>query len=124
MAFALVIGAGLSTCLGALLMFCAPLANIRVLAASLGLSAGVMIYLSFAEIMLVKGTEFFVEACGRAAHCSAESYQLATIFFFVGGVAVAMLIQLLHVLERMTTKRLVTNLEEVSTSPQRNQSLR
>lgn len=42
-AFALVLGAGLSTVIGAGFVFCAKLADSRMLAASLGLSSGVML---------------------------------------------------------------------------------
>ena len=41
-AFALVLGAGLSTTIGAALAFCAKLTDLRILAGSLGISAGVM----------------------------------------------------------------------------------
>lgn len=49
-AFLMVTAAGLCTCLGALFMFCTQYANPKVLAASLGVSAGVMLYVSFVEI--------------------------------------------------------------------------
>ena len=52
-AFALVIGAGLSTALGAGVVFVPALvkfATRRTLAGALGLSAGVMTYVSFVEI--------------------------------------------------------------------------
>ena len=41
-AFALVLGAGLSTTIGAAFAFCAKLTDVRMLACSLGISAGVM----------------------------------------------------------------------------------
>lgn len=65
-AFALVVGAGLSTCLGASVVFfprLVKLASRRVLAASLGLSAGVMVYVSFVEI-LVKSKDSFAVTPG------------------------------------------------------------
>lgn len=63
-ALALVCGAGLSTALGASLVFfpsLVKLASRRVLASSLGISAGVMIYVSFAEIF-VKSQEAFADS--------------------------------------------------------------
>jgi ZIP family zinc transporter len=54
-AFALVCGAGASTALGAAVVFfpsLVKLASRRVLAASLGVSAGVMTYVSFVEIFV------------------------------------------------------------------------
>ena len=50
MAFGLVIMAGLSTTLGSAFVFCSSKADTTVLARALGASAGVMIYVSFAEI--------------------------------------------------------------------------
>lgn len=41
-AFAMVIGGGLATVVGALIVFCIKLATPRLLASSLGFSAGVM----------------------------------------------------------------------------------
>lgn len=43
LAFALVIGSGLCTCLGSCVVFCSNLANTKLLAGSLGISAGVML---------------------------------------------------------------------------------
>ena len=54
LAFGLVVGAGLSTTVGALFVLCSSLTSKRFLAASLALSAGVMLYVSFAEIFCVK----------------------------------------------------------------------
>lgn len=43
LAFGLVAAAGMATCLGACIVFCASLAKKRLLAASLGFAAGVML---------------------------------------------------------------------------------
>tara|TARA_B110000971_G_C19947712_1_gene471826 strand:+ start:990 stop:1229 length:240 start_codon:yes stop_codon:yes gene_type:complete len=54
LAFMLVVGAGLSTGLGAAIVFSPrliKLANKRFLASSLGFSCGVMLYVSFVEIL-------------------------------------------------------------------------
>lgn len=42
-AFGLVAGAGMATCLGACIVWCASLAQPRLLAGSLGFAAGVML---------------------------------------------------------------------------------
>lgn len=62
-AFGLVCGAGAATALGASVVFfpsLVKLASRRILAASLGLSAGVMIYVSFAEIF-IKSVDGFAD---------------------------------------------------------------
>eukprot|EP00002_Diphylleia_rotans_P018146 TRINITY_DN3521_c0_g1_i6.p1 TRINITY_DN3521_c0_g1~~TRINITY_DN3521_c0_g1_i6.p1 ORF type:complete len:193 (-),score=39.57 TRINITY_DN3521_c0_g1_i6:1459-2037(-) len=51
LAFALTIGAGLSTTLGSLAPFITKMQSRRFLTASLASSAGVMLYVSFAEIL-------------------------------------------------------------------------
>mmetsp|Transcript_26935 Transcript_26935/g.39844 ORF Transcript_26935/g.39844 Transcript_26935/m.39844 type:complete len:358 (+) Transcript_26935:83-1156(+) len=81
-AFALVIGAGLSTCLGAAVVFfprLVKLASKRVLAAALGLSAGVMVYVSFVEIF-EKSKLSFVESGMSKEHATLY----ATLCFFAG----------------------------------------
>ena len=50
-AFLLTMVAGLSTGIGSLIAFFAKRTNTRFLSAALGLSAGVMIYVSFMELM-------------------------------------------------------------------------
>jgi zinc transporter ZupT len=52
-AFGLTLFAGLSTGTGSVLAFPAKQTNTRFLAVSMGFSAGVMIYVSFAEIMTI-----------------------------------------------------------------------
>lgn len=51
LAFCLTLIAGLSTGIGSLIALIAKRTNKRFLSASLGLSAGVMIYVSFMELM-------------------------------------------------------------------------
>ena len=51
-AFGLTLFAGLATGIGSLLAFCAQRTNTRFLSLALGFSAGVMIYVSFVEIMV------------------------------------------------------------------------
>lgn len=87
-AFALVVGAGAATGLGAMVVFFPTLvkhAQRKTLAASLGLSSGVMTYVSFVEIFQ-KSVDSFIEAIGEQ-----HAYSYATLCFF-GGV-VAMLVR-------------------------------
>jgi ZIP family zinc transporter len=81
-AFALVCGAGAATALGAAVVFVpslVKLASKRVLAAGLGLSAGVMTYVSFVEIFQ-KSYKAFLSAGYEEGH----AYTLATGTFFCG----------------------------------------
>lgn len=82
-AFALTIGAGAATALGAGVVFVpslVKLASKRVLASGLGFSAGVMSYVSFVEIFKKSNVAF--EAAGQEP---GTAYALATGCFF-GGV--------------------------------------
>eukprot|EP00536_Pseudo-nitzschia_multiseries_P005587 jgi/Psemu1/190842/e_gw1.107.116.1 len=84
-ALALVFGAGASTGIGAALVFIPSLVKIasrRVLASSLGFSAGVMTYVSFIEIFNKSADSF--EAAGYEEN---KAYIYATLCFF-GGVVV------------------------------------
>lgn len=89
MALGLVCGAGAATALGAAVVFfpsLVKLASRRVLAASLGLSAGVMTYVSFVEIF-VKSVDGFI----GAGIDPDLSYIYATLSFF-GGVLFMMVV--------------------------------
>lgn len=82
-AFAMVTAAGLSTTIGAALVFFerhVSLTNPKILAASLGFSAGVMVYVSLAEIF-VKSQLDFVDAYGGD---EGRGYAMATLMFFLG----------------------------------------
>lgn len=83
-AFGVVIGAGLATAVGAAVVFIPSLVKLadgRVLAASLGFSAGVMGYVSFIEIF-PKSQQSFTEG-GFSAN---SSFNLASLCFFGGTV--------------------------------------
>lgn len=83
-AFGLTCMAGASTVIGASVVFFPKLvkrASPRVLAASLGLSAGVMVYLSFVEVF-IKSVNKFVSSGAEEGH----AYFYATLSFF-GGVS-------------------------------------
>ena len=82
-AFALVIGAGASTAIGASVVFFPSLvkyASRKTLAAGLGLSAGVMMYVSFVEIFQKSVIGF-----EDAGNDEDRAYIYATLCFF-GGV--------------------------------------
>jgi zinc transporter, ZIP family len=85
LAFGLTVFAGLSTGIGSALAFFAKRTNTKFLSASLGFSAGVMIYVSFVEI-LVKAKESFVAVHG------VKMGSWATVLSFFGGVAVIAII--------------------------------
>ena len=97
-ALGLVCGAGAATAIGASVVFfpsLVKLASRRVLAGSLGLSAGVMTYVSFVEIF-VKSVEGFVDSLVKEGMTDEEveekenlGYIYATLSFF-GGVLVMM----------------------------------
>lgn len=80
LAFILTIAAGLSTAIGSSFVFCSNTSNKKVLASSLALSAGVMMYVSFVEIYFASVTAFeeYYENNDSLASL------LATVFFFVG----------------------------------------
>jgi ZIP family zinc transporter len=83
-AFGLVVAAAASTGLGAAVVFfpsVVKLASRRVLAGSLGLSAGVMTYVSFVEI-LTKALRSFEDA----GHDDDAAYIYTTCCFFAGVV--------------------------------------
>lgn len=96
--FALVTAAGLSTALGAAAVFfnrLVSLANKRVLAAGLGFSGGVMLYVSFVEI-LVKSQGAFKDD-GRK---EVDAYMCATACFFGGMILLRLLVLLVHLIDR------------------------
>jgi len=91
-ALLLVLGAGASTGIGAAVVFVpslVKLASRRVLASSLGFSAGVMTYVSFIEIF-AKSNDSFV----NAGHDENRAYIYATLCFF-GGVVTMILLNVL-----------------------------
>lgn len=97
LAFGLVIAAGLSTAIGASAVYVnrlVTLASQPVLAAGLGFSGGVMIYVSFVEIF-VKSQDAF-EAHG---HEPEDATAFATLCFFSGVVVMKLLGLLVHKLD-------------------------
>jgi len=95
-AFALVIAAGLSTGIGAATVYfqwLVQLASKPVLAAGLGFSAGVMLYVSFVEIF-VKSQGAFQEEYDEG-----PAYVYATICVFAGMVLLRLIALLVHALD-------------------------
>ena len=84
-AFSLTLFAGLATGVGSALAFFAKQTNTRFLTASLGFSAGVMIYVSMVEIF-VKGRHALESIAGPS-----QGYLYATLAFF-GGILIIALI--------------------------------
>lgn len=92
LAFLFVFLAGLSTTIGSTFAFCSNLADQRFLASALGASAGVMLYVSFGEIFMVKAIEAFEEH----GYNGDESTRYATFCFFGGICFTALLDKLVH----------------------------
>lgn len=84
-AFSLTLFAGLSTGVGSTLAFFAKATNTRFLTASLGFSAGVMIYVSMVEIF-VKARDALESAVGPSL-----GYIYATLAFFGGILLIAVI---------------------------------
>ena len=82
-AFGLTLLAGLSTGIGSLLAFLAKRTNTKFLSASLGLSAGVMIYVSFMELM----PESVTLLAGIHSERMAEVIMLGTFFLGIAFIA-------------------------------------
>jgi ZIP family zinc transporter len=85
MAFGLTVFAGLSTGIGSALAFLVKNANYRFLSVSMGFSAGVMVYVSFVEIIVV-AKDSLTAQWGNAAG------SWGTVAGFFGGIAVAAVI--------------------------------
>lgn len=99
LAFALVIGAGLATALGASVVFVPSLIHLasrRTLAGALGLSAGVMTYVSFVEIMVKSQKAFLDSGLDKDT-----AYAYSTLCFF-GGVVLMVVSARCYELRRMT----------------------
>jgi len=86
LAFLVTLGAGLATGLGSLLAFTRTKPNDKFLAFMLGLSAGVMIYVSLVEIFQ-KAVGSLTEAFGDAS----QGYLWATVGFFGGFIMIALI---------------------------------
>jgi ZIP family zinc transporter len=96
-AFLLVIGAGLSTCIGGAVVYSERLIRLtscQILGAGLGLSSGVMLYVSFVEIFVKSYSAFEDYGCSEV---NAKLY--ATLSFFAGCVIMMLLDKVVHLLD-------------------------
>lgn len=83
MALLLTLGAGMSTVIGATLAFFTKRTNTKLLSAALGLSGGVMVYVSFMELM----PQAFDELSGIYAETEARIWTLVSFFGGIGLIA-------------------------------------
>jgi ZIP family zinc transporter len=99
LAFGLVVAAGLSTAIGAAAVYfksLVQLASKTVLAAGLGFSGGVMLYVSFVEIF-VKSQDAFMEAFEED---ETKAYYAATGCLFSGMLMLRLMAMLVHALDK------------------------
>jgi len=117
-AFSLTLFAGLATGIGSALAFFAKHTNTRFLAAALGFSAGVMIYVSLVEIFAE------AQAMAAAAIGDARGYWLATAAFFGGILFVALIDKLVPSFENPHEPHGVEEIGESEEERQRKHLLR
>lgn len=116
-AFALTLFAGLSTGIGSAIAFFAKKTNKRFLSISLGFSAGVMIYVSFVEI-LVK-SKLSIMTYGSLNNFGEVTATIYTFIAFFIGIFIALIIDLLipetknphepHLVEEMSSSALTND---------------
>src|SRR5215469_3656127 len=87
-AFGLTTIAGLSTGIGSLVAFIAKRTNTKFLCVSLGFSAGVMLYVSFMDLMPIAKAEL-------VTHFGEKTGILSLLLAFFGGMGLIMLIDFL-----------------------------
>jgi len=98
LAFGLVTAAGLSTALGAAAVFwkkIVDLASTEVLAAGLGFSGGVMLYVSFVEIFVKSQDSFAGDGKGEN-----DAYFCATLCLFAGMLLLRLISWFVHALDK------------------------
>ncbi|MCD4664793.1 MAG: zinc transporter ZupT [Bacteroidales bacterium] len=114
-AFGLTLFAGLSTGIGSAIAFFAKRTNTKFLAISLGFSAGVMIYVSFVEIIVKARDELIAELGIRGGHW-------ATVGAFFGGILIiAVIDKLIPSYENPHEMRRIEDME--NSSKQKNHKL-
>jgi ZIP family zinc transporter len=107
-AFGLTLFAGLSTGIGSAIAFFAKQTNTRFLSLSLGFSAGVMIYVSFMEIM-VKARETLVAEMGMR-----EGSWITVLSFFAGVLFIGIIDKLVPSVENPHEIKMVEDMENAS----------
>jgi zinc transporter, ZIP family len=90
-AFAMSLGAGMATGLGAALVLFTRSLDRRLLAGTMSFSAGVMLYVSLVEVVGVSNEHF------AKSHAPALAYAYATASFFIGAAVMALVDRLVHV---------------------------
>lgn len=105
-ALMLTVFAGLSTGIGSTIAFIASRTNTRLLTVSLGFSAGVMIYISFVEI-LADATATFIHCCGKF-----NGSLYSTIAFFGGILLIAIIDRLIPSFENPHEMRAVEEMTD------------
>lgn len=104
-AFGLTLFAGLSTGIGSAIAFFAKKTNTKFLSISLGFSAGVMIYVSFVEIIVKARIELIAELGNRGGHWA------TVVAFFAGILLIAIIDKLIPNVENPHEIRLVEDME-------------
>ncbi len=112
-AFALTLFAGLSTGIGSALAFFTKRTNTKVLSIALGFSAGVMIYVSFMEI-IPKATSLLSESYGENIGTWS-----AIIAFFVGILLIALIDRFIPSYENPHEIKGVEDMDKVSSDSQK-----
>lgn len=92
MAILMSLGAGMATGIGACFVLCTRTLDKRLLACSMAFSAGVMIYVSLADVLTV-AYDYYAQLPGRS---SATAYGLATTSVFAGVLVMAFVDWLVH----------------------------
>ncbi|WP_326908493.1 zinc transporter ZupT [Sedimentibacter sp. MB31-C6] len=117
-AFGLTLIAGLSTGLGSVFAFFTKKTNHKFLSASLGFSAGVMIYVSMIEIFVK------ARASLELAYGSTKGYWITTIAFFTGMAIVALIDKLIPEEDNPHELNAETNIKDIEKNTQENQLMR
>lgn len=84
-AFLVSLGAGLSTCIGGIIPFFTKKTNVKFLTFALGLSAGVMVYISFMEMLAHSMSSL------ENVYNSRTAGLLSLLFFFTGIAVIALI---------------------------------
>jgi ZIP family zinc transporter len=105
-AFALTLLAGMATGVGSALAFFSRRTNTTFLAASLGFSAGVMIYVSMVEIFVKANASL------SAAYGHHEGYLITTLAFFAGILLIALIDHLVPSFENPHEARAIEEINE------------
>jgi ZIP family zinc transporter len=109
-AFGLTLFAGLSTGIGSALAFFTKRTNTRFLSIALGFSAGVMIYVSFVEIIMKAKTELIAELGDK------QGYWITVLAFFGGIAVIALIDKLIPSAENPHEIKKVEDIDSVSKS--------